>query len=138
MIYFPSKHSLFDGVRFSTDPVGRFDQDVIQEFPGDTPLRVTSTSAHGYRTRVDASMFLLENHPQPFAMSNSIEVKSRKNPNPRRFVGAYDTVSEYLTVPTKRLFGRASIPDEWSDEKKAHYLAHAQDPRYASLAGTNG
>jgi protein-glutamine gamma-glutamyltransferase len=126
--------SFYDGKRFSLEPVVRFDADLIQNFPGQEPLKRADTSESGYRTRVDTSMFLLSNHPQPFALSNAIEVAPRKNPSPRRFVAAYDTVSSVLHVPIKRLLGRASIPKDWSAEKVAHYLAGPTDPRYRSLA----
>lgn len=126
--------SFYDGKRFSVEPVARFDTDLIQSFPGPVPLKRADESESGYRTRVDTSMFLLSNHPQPFALSNALEVAPRKNPSPRRFVAAYDTVSSVLHVPIKRLLGRTSIPKSWSPEKAAHYLAGPTDPRYRSLA----
>ena len=126
--------SFYDGKRFSMEPVPRFDTDLIQSFPGPSPITRVDESESGYRTRVDTSMFLLSNHPQPFALSNSIEVAPRSNPSPRRFVAAYDTVSSVLHVPIKRLLGRDSVPASWSPEKRAHYLAGPEDPRYQSLA----
>jgi len=126
--------SFYDGFRFSTETSPRYDTDVIQRYPGKEPTRVDHVDMPGYRTPINISMFLLENHPQPFALSNSVEVRSIKNPSPRRFVAAYDSVSHALNVPDKRLLGRASIPADWSEEKRAHYLARSSDPRYESLA----
>lgn len=126
--------SFYDGNRFSKELSPKYDLDVIQRFPSEVPSKVEVEEATGYRTNVDISMFLMANHPQPFALSNSVEVRTRPNPSPKRFVAAYDSVSQVLTVPEKRLFGRASIPDSWSPQKTAHYLARSSDPRYASLA----
>ena len=44
-------------------------------------------------------MFLLESHPEPIALSNAVKLKPRPNPQPQRFVAAYDTVSASLNVP---------------------------------------
>ena len=126
--------SFYDGTRFSTEPVLRFDTDLIQDFPGQTPQTRPDHTEPGYRTQVDASMFLLTNHPQPFALSNASAITQRVNPSPRRFVAAYDATSSVLHVPIKRLLGRASIPETWSDEKRAHYLTGPDDPRFQSLA----
>ncbi|MGB0646299.1 MAG: DUF4129 domain-containing transglutaminase family protein [Bradymonadia bacterium] len=126
--------SFYDGTRFSTEPVPRFDTDLIQDFPGQTPQTRPDNTEPGYRTQVDASMFLLTNHPQPFALSNASAITQRPNPSPRRFVAAYDATSRVLHVPIKRLLGRASVPASWSDEKRKHYLTGPEDPRFKSLA----
>ena len=43
--------SFYDGMRFSTEPTPRFDVDVIQRFPADTPM-TTDYATCGYRTDI--------------------------------------------------------------------------------------
>ncbi len=126
--------SRFDGTRLSIDESGQFDQDVIRQFPVDGPLDAAPSHDPSFFKRVPTTMFLLVDHPQPLALTASIEVRPHHNPAPRRFVAAYDAVSLALSAPTSRLVGRGSIPDDWSPQKAEHYLAHPDDPRYAALA----
>ncbi len=152
--------SRFNGKRLVVDRSDRFDQDVITELPlnrsmhaGDKVPNIVSQrirlidkllgvnfSKHvhvqdaGLHLRVPTSMFLLADHPQPFSLGASVEVRPRENPNPRRFVMAYDAISMLLSVPVNRLLGRQSVPDYWSDEERDHYLSFPDDPRYQSLA----
>ena len=93
--------SFYDGMRFSTEPTPRFDVDVIQRFPADTPMTTDYADMPGYRTDIHTSMFLMANHPQPFALSNSVEIQSLKNPNPRRFVAVQISLPRCLRSPTK-------------------------------------
>lgn len=126
--------SRFDGTRLSIDQSAEFDGDVLREFPVDGPLAAAPSHDPAFYTRVPTTMFLLVDHPQPLALTASIEVRPHHNPAPRRFVAAYDAVSLALSAPTSRLVGRGSIPADWSPEKVEHYLAHPDDPRYAALA----
>ena len=126
--------SFYDGTRFTPEPTPKYDRDVFNQYPDESALSFIDHSEPGYRETVDISMFLLESHPEPIALSNAIKLKPRPNPQPQRFVAAYDTVSSSLSVPKKRLLGRNSIPKEWSDDQVKHYLTASPDPRYVSLA----
>lgn len=126
--------SHFDGTRLSIDPTGQFDRDVITDFPVDGPLTAESSQTAAFFKRVPTTMFLMVDHPQPLALTASIEVAPHHNPAPRRFVAAYEAISLALSAPTSRLVGRGSVPAEWPAEKAEHYLAHPDDPRYAALA----
>jgi protein-glutamine gamma-glutamyltransferase len=126
--------SLYNGTRLVADRGGQFDDDVIQSFPNQSVVKASPSQIEAYHLRVPTSMFLMIDHPQPFSLGSSVEVRPRPNPNPRRFVTAYDTVSLVPSAPVHRLTGRASVPKSWPQEKRDHYLAHPDDPRYAALA----
>ncbi|MCB9527010.1 MAG: transglutaminase domain-containing protein [Myxococcales bacterium] len=125
--------SRFDGTRLSADP-GGFDDDVITRFPVDGPIQAGAAQEPAFHKRVPTTMFLLVDHPQPLALTASVEVAPHKNPAPRRFVAAYEAVSLVPTADVSRLLGHGSIAEDWPPEKTAHYLAHPEDPRYAALA----
>lgn len=126
--------STYNGVHLSADETGDYDRDVIDEFPRDQPILAESVQNPDLHIGVPTSMFLLADHPQPFALTSSLEVRPLDNPNPTRFVAAYEVTSQVLSVETSRLLGRKSIPPEWTDDMIAHYTGTADDPRYDSLA----
>lgn len=125
--------SRFDGTRLSADAAG-FDDDVLTRFPVDGPIAAAAAQVPAFHKRIPTTMFLLVDHPQPLALTASVEVAPHRNPAPRRFVAAYEAVSLVPTAEVSRLLGRGSIPADWAPEKAAHYLAHPDDPRYAALA----
>ena len=110
------------------------DQDVITEFPQNETLSAEPVQVMDAHLQVPTSMFLLVDHPQPLALTNSVSVSPLENPNPRHFVSAYGVVSYTLSMDYDRLLGRRSIPDSWAPEKKAHYLELPDDPRYKALS----
>ena len=110
-----------------------FDKDVIDYFPYDETLAVEKAPSP-FLVKVPSSVYLLVDHPQPLALSASVSVSPLDNPNPRRFVNAYEVVSMAFNQSFSRLSGRASIPGDWSPEKVAHYLEVPDDPRYYSLS----
>ncbi len=110
------------------------DADVISTFPytsAQTALAVQSKSSH---QAISTSMFLFKDHTHPPQVAMGQRVFLIDNPNPRMFVTAYAVESLGLTVDVTRFLGRKSIPKDWSDEKKAHYLAIPDDPRYKALS----
>lgn len=125
--------SRFDGMRLSIDQGGR-DDDVITQFPTEGPIAAGSAQVEAFHKRVPTTMFLLSDHPQPLALTASVQVAPHHNPAPRRFVAAYEAVSLVPTADVERLLGRGSIPPEWSPEEVEHYLARPDDPRYDALA----
>ncbi|MCB9524637.1 MAG: hypothetical protein H6702_14850 [Myxococcales bacterium] len=107
--------SRFDGTKLVADDAGRFDHDVITEFPERGPIEVAKDAPNpDFHTRVPTTMFLLHDHPQPVGLSQSIRVEPHDNPAPRRFVAAYSVVSQTLSTGLDRFLGRASVDPTWS------------------------
>jgi protein-glutamine gamma-glutamyltransferase len=79
-------------------------------------------------------MFLMVDHAQLPGMGHPSELAMLENPDPRRFVTAYDVKSQVLIRPLERLFGRQAVPDAWPEQDRAHYLAIPEDPRYRELS----
>ena len=125
--------SRYDGHHLVADD-GGFDADVITAFPHDGPILAAPEQAEAFHKRVPVSMYLMVDHPQPLALTASVEIAPIDNPAPRRFVAAYSAASFVLAQPTARLIGRQSMPDDWTPEQRHHYLEVPDDPRYASLA----
>ncbi|MFN3199914.1 MAG: DUF4129 domain-containing transglutaminase family protein [Bradymonadia bacterium] len=135
ILYFRQQvFSYFDGNHLSPDPTGKFDQDVITEFPQSETLTASPVQVPAFHVEVPTSMYLMTDHPQPFALTNSVAVSPVENPSPQRFVSAYGVKSLALSMPYTRLTGRRSIPGDWSPEQEAHYLQTPDDPRYQALS----
>ena len=112
-----------------------FDSDVISEFPALGQPRVAggAIDAESHR-RIPTTMFLLVDHPQPPSLGHTRKVSLVDNPNPQRFVSAYNAESYVLSVPPRRLLGRKSIPSTWDKATVEHYTKYPDDPRYLALA----
>jgi protein-glutamine gamma-glutamyltransferase len=120
--------------RLTRDTSGAFDRDVFSAFPGSDPLRVESPQNPALHRQVETSMFLLVDHAQYPGLGHPLEMRPKPNPDPRRFVAAYDVTSAFLHQELGRLVGRPSIPADWSDADKQHYLEGPSDPRYLELS----
>lgn len=127
--------SSFDGVKLVADTTGRFDQDVLTVFPHDQPKVAEATQDHASHLEITTSMYLINPHPTPPALTHAVKLEPLENPSPQRFVSAYLVRSLAPAVNVLRYSGRDSIPSSWSEEKRAFYLAtHDRDPRYETLA----
>lgn len=128
--------SFYNGHHLVSTPqaLAEFDVDVITEFPRDKPILARDTPSADFVSPLEASMYLLMDHPQPLALTASTRVAPIDNPNPRRFAAAYHVLSQRPKVDYQRLMGRRSIPDSWAQERRAHYLALPDDPRYQALS----
>lgn len=126
--------SYFDGNHLVADASRTWDKDVIVDFPHGEPIEAAKTQNPDFHVQVPTSMFLLVDHPQPFGLSGSTTIAPRPNPDPRRFVAAYEVTSLVGNMPYARLLGRDSVPTAWTPEERAHYLALPDDPRYPALA----
>lgn len=124
--------SSFDGNHLVAG--GGFDADVLSEFPTTGPVEARETGTEEFFQKVPTSMYLLADHPQPLALSSSIRLAPRENPDPGHFVVAYDAISHSFVTDPARLVGRDSIPEDWTPERRAHYLAMPDDPRYRALS----
>src|SRR5262249_22440378 len=116
--------------RLVADSSGRYDEDVIGASPvGGPPVTIDSPESPSVHRRLRTSMFLLVDHAQPIGLGQPFEMHALENPNPRRFVAAYDVESWFPTWPIGRLVGRTAMPAEWSAEEKRHCTAIPPDPR---------
>jgi hypothetical protein len=135
MLYFrQSVRSRLVGDRLIEDSSGQFDTDLATRMPSGGPLELTTPQAPAFHRAVRTSMFLLVDHAQLPGLGAPDEFAPLQNPNPRRFVAAYDVRSQLLIRPVERLVGRQALPDSWSKELREHYLAVPNDPRYAELS----
>jgi transglutaminase-like putative cysteine protease len=126
--------SYFDGTKLVSDLKGEQDQDVLTTFPLDQPLKALPVQSEDYHTIIPTSMFLIAEHATPPALTNAISLKPMDNPNPNRFVRAYDVQSMVPTVQISRLYGLESVPKSWSEAQRQHYLQTPNDPRYLALS----
>ena len=127
--------SYFDGVKLVADSAQEFDLDVLTRFPNQEGEKAQATQSPENHIKVSTSMYLIDEHPTPPALTHATEIKPLANPAPQRFVKAYAVHSLVPAVPLARYVGRRSIPDSWSEAQRTHYLdTHEQDPRYITLA----
>ena len=126
--------SRYDGNHLVAPDPTVYDRDVLVEYPLEAPVAADAIQELTFHVKVPTSMYLMVSHPQPIALSHATELLPLDNPNPSRFVAAYDVVSHALSVPVQRLMGRRSVPDDWDAERRQHYLAIPDDPRYEALA----
>jgi transglutaminase-like putative cysteine protease len=136
ILYFrQTVRSRLAGDRLVEDTSGAFDRDIITQFPAGAPvIAEATTQAPELHETFRTSMFLLVGHPEPFGLGHPTAYGPLDNPDPRRFVAAYDVESQVSTSDLSRLVGRTALPEPWTDEEKQHYLAIPDDPRYAALA----
>ena len=127
--------SYFDGVKLVADSAQQFDGDVLTRFPNQKGEKAKATQSPENHLEVSTSMYLIDEHPTPPALTHAAEIKPLTNPAPQRFVKAYAVHSYVPAVPLARYVGRRSVPDSWSEAQRKHYLdTHEQDPRYITLA----
>jgi hypothetical protein len=127
--------SFFDGVKLVADPSGRFDDDVLTELPNDAALLAGPAQSEQAHVQVSTSMFLIDEHPTPPALTHGVELSPLPNPDTARFVAAYGVRSLVPSVPITRHVGRRSVPRAWEAERREYYLkTHSDDPRYTALA----
>lgn len=122
------------GDRLVEDGSGTYDVDVPTRFPAGSPVSVKLPQAEPFHRRLRTSMYLLVDHAQLFGLGFPETLSPLPNPNPRRFVAAYDVESLFLVRPVERMLGRHSLPDDWSDDWKRHYTETPADPRYRELS----
>ncbi len=122
------------GDRLVEDPSGQFDVDLATRFPAGAPVRVETPQAAGVHRQLHTSMFLLADHAQLFGLGFPREFSPLANPNPGRFVSAYDVDSQLLVRPIERLLGRRAMNSAWSEAQQRHYTEVPADPRYRELS----
>ncbi len=122
------------GDRLVEDTSGQFDKDVPTSFPAGAPVEVTTPQVPAFHRTLHTSMYLLVDHAQLFGLAFPTRLAPLENPNPRRFVAAYDVDSQFLLRPIERLLGHQALPDSWSEAEKKHYTELPADPRYRELS----
>jgi hypothetical protein len=127
--------SRFNVDRLVEDSSGQFDRDAIAVFPsGGEPQRGVSTQSPAFHRLLHTSMYLLVDHAQPVGIGHPVELRALENPNPRRFVVAYDVDSMFLLRDIRRLVGRTAQPPDWSEAERRHYTEIPNDRRYLELS----
>jgi hypothetical protein len=77
---------------------------------------------------------MLVEHQHPFALETAVAFRPVSNPNPDRFVSAYEFDSSSQSSEFGVFIGRNAGDPAWSEETRAHYLEGHTDPRFAELA----
>lgn len=112
--------SLFKaGELVRSDP--RFDQDVPPLFPGavyNGPSRPTGP----FRNKLAQSIYLLTKHSSLFAVDFPQEIRTLKNPDPQRFIAAYQALSYAPITSRQDLLGLEVKDPAWDKETLEHYL----------------
>ena len=122
------------GDRLIEDTSGQFDRDVPTSYPAGSPVLVTTPQVGAFHRTLHTSMYLLADHAQYPGLGFPTALKPLENPNPRRFVAAYDVDSQLALRPVERLLGRQALSPEWTEAEREHYLALPTDPRYLELS----
>jgi hypothetical protein len=128
--------SRFNVDRLVEDTSGQFDRDLIGAFPvGAEALRAAAApQSPAFHRLIHTSMYLLVDHAQPVGIGNPVELSALENPDPRRFVVAYDVDSMFMVRDVGRLIGRTAMPATWTDAERRHYTEIPPDPRYVALS----
>lgn len=116
------------------DQSGNFDTDVPSTTSPGTAVQLSTPQAPAYHRHLSTSMFLLADHAQLPGLAFPTSIQPIQNPNPRRFVAAYDVESQVPLRDADRLLGRSTNDAAWTPQVRAHYLQLPDDPRYRELA----
>jgi transglutaminase-like putative cysteine protease len=125
--------SQFNGSRLVAPIRPDVDRDIVRSFPS-RPIDVPEIPPQEFHTEVNAEVFLLAKHAQPFALESAISMKPETNPNPRRFLRAYSTVSMAPVFEVEQLVGKKAGDGKWTQQQWQHYLFGPDDARYRELA----
>ncbi len=124
--------SEWNGSRLVTAEAPGVDDDILAEFP---TRRVTVRGPpEEARSRVRGRVAMLVEHQHPFALESPTSFRPVDNPNPDRFVRAYEFESQAQELGYGELIGREAGDPEWSDEVRELYLTQHPDPRIAELS----
>lgn len=110
-----------------------FDDDVSQTSP-DQVYKIDENPLLKERLPLAQSIYLLTDHKLAFAVDYPTEIRQIKNPNPKRFKGAYKAVSMVPAFKLDEIKNAELGNPNWSPEVWKHYLQPSKDQRYAELA----
>ncbi len=135
--------SQFNGLRLVQDTSGIADRDILDAFPtastdistGTEQSQPVSKDGKPYFAFLNTTVALLADHSRPFFLVNAVSATPRANPDPNRFLRAFDArsavVNKNLPGLTDCRLGSAA----WNHDLWKHYTEPPSDPRYAELAG---
>lgn len=123
--------SAYNGNHLVSSPM---DSDVISSFPLSEAQLADESQSKELHTSVATSMFLLQEHTSPPQLAMGQKVFGIDNPDPKLFISAYGVESLGLSIDVTRLIGRHSVPLDWDEAKREHYLKVPDDPRYQALS----
>lgn len=134
-----SAFSQYNGRRLVQDTSGLADRDLPAAFPtGTTSFPVVGGQAEAslpsfFRT-LDTTVALMVAHPRPFMLVNAEAASPRANPDPKRFLRAYDARSQVMIKGLSELSRCVVGSKSWNRALLKHYTLGPADPRYAELA----
>ncbi|MEY3209752.1 MAG: hypothetical protein RIT28_233 [Pseudomonadota bacterium] len=126
-------HSEFTGTRLGPTSRPDVDLDVITEFPN-AKLTAKAPPAEDGRAVVHATVALLAEHDRAFGLETVLTFSPVVNPNPARFVAAYNVRSAAVNTPYEDLLSKPVGDPTWTEEQLAYYTQVPEDPRYGTLA----
>ncbi len=126
--------SQFNGQRLVQSTRSDVDEDVFDQFPAAKEKVPGERRTWGARTRVNTTVALLADHPQPFVLISPQSIQPAQNADPGRFRRMYNAESSVLAFDRLELLGHSKGNPRWSDAEWQHYLAGPVDARYAELA----
>ncbi|MCA9796738.1 MAG: transglutaminase domain-containing protein, partial [Candidatus Eremiobacteraeota bacterium] len=132
-----SAFSLYNGTKMVTDTSGRYDRDAAADFPTSQPVEIELPPlSGGLRRPLQTRVVLLEEHHQPFGLTNPSGFAPEPNPDPKRFQSAYTAFSWVLDRPFSEVMDLPVGDSSWDAAAREHYTAAPDDPRYARLLAT--
>lgn len=99
-----------------------FDTDVPRLQPGENFSTPFPPEAISNRSPITQSIFLIAEHTAPFALDTPYDIQVLKNPDPNRFLLAYQAKSLAPTIPLAELMNYEIGDLHWSAETWEHYL----------------
>lgn len=127
--------SYFNGTRLIAANRQDVDRDLARSFPT-APMEVEHPAQGMDRTLVHTQVALMADHSRPFGLEAETSLRPLRNPNPSRFVRAYEVTSLSITSNYVALLGINAGSAAWSEDVHRYYTHGPADPRYAQLANT--
>lgn len=136
----------------------KYDTDVPRITVGQPFFSLEEDTPDPFRKELTYSVFLLTKHSEPFAIDYPKSIRLIQNPDPNRFVLAYQALSQVPVIKLETLLGEEVGKPSWDKETRDHYLrapgslttelpsdvsfssssplmdAHGEDLRYFALA----
>ncbi|CAN0106428.1 unnamed protein product, partial [Phaeothamnion confervicola] len=128
--------SQFNGQRLVADTTGKFDVDLMESFPTElTKYKSAGQKNSAAFKTIKTFVALIESHQRPFALVDPDSIAPADNPDPGKFVRAFDAESNVITAPIQTFFNCQAGNPEWKQEDWKHYTEYpSNDPRYKALA----
>jgi transglutaminase-like putative cysteine protease len=109
------------------------DRDVPSEYPTSS-LAVPDAPPQKGRKRIRAKVVMVVPHKKPFALETPVLMAPAANPDPKRFVRAYNFEALAQTASYAELITKKVGNPGWSKDLLEYYTRPPKDPRFAKLA----